>query len=93
MADEAKGSSSQKSSKRTLSLEASLDNLNNLANSIKTPKSKKSSNFFFSHDGTGKRVSSSKSYKYRSVAERSSKNRTRDGSVASSSVNDVNTGE
>lgn len=85
-------SKSGKSSKRTLSLEASLENLRNVTSSLKKHRSPKRSNFFISYDGSGKRVrSGSKLYRYRPVAERAARKGTRPGAVSSRTVN--NTGK
>ena len=69
----AKGRGKRRRSKPTQSLEASLEELRNVAKNFKTSESKKLTTFFNSYDGSGKKVPSSKGYKYRSTAERASK--------------------
>ncbi len=60
-------------SKPTQSLEASLEELQKVAKNFKTFESKKLTTFFNLYDGSGKKVPSSKGYKYRSTAEHASK--------------------
>ena len=62
-------SKQRKRSSNQLSLEASLDNLRELSNSLETKKVKKTSEFFLAYDDRGKRLRNPK-HKYRSVAER-----------------------
>ena len=64
----------RKSSKQT-PLEASLEHLQSVAGSLEKKNPPKPTNFFLSYDGSGNRVPQSKRYKYRSVAERASKNK------------------
>ncbi|XP_028417750.1 uncharacterized protein LOC114542274 [Dendronephthya gigantea] len=58
--------------KNKQSLEASLEELHRVGKNLKTSSSKKLSTFLNTYDGSGKRVPSNK-YKYRSPAERHSK--------------------
>ena len=62
-------SKQRKRSSNQLSLEASLDNLRELSNSLETKKVKKNSEFFLAYDDRGKRLRNPK-HKYRCVAER-----------------------
>jgi hypothetical protein len=71
----AKGEGKRRRSKPTQSLEASLEELQKVAKNFKTSKPKKLTKFFNSYDGSGKKVPSGKGYKYRSTAERASKQR------------------
>ena len=52
-------------------MEACLEELQKVANSLKKPEAPKTYHHFY--DGSGKRIRSSKSCRYRSVAERASK--------------------